>query len=136
MLVESVDEIHSALWRDLCDEALRRQPTAPGERQGTDAALSALLKGKTDNSVSSFPRNLMSYKKTAVSLPPGVHDFPHSFEVVGSTDRWYLEEEQKRTRRDPEEFEGVTLPQVCNDPVLKRRIHVACCPRPSLHWNT
>ena len=37
-----------------------------------------------------------------------------------STGRWYLEEERKRMRRDPEEFEGVTLPRVYDDPVLKR----------------
>ena len=64
---------HSALWRHLCDEGLRRQSTAPCERQGTDVAVSALLKGMSDYSVSSSPRNLASHKKTAVSLPSGVH---------------------------------------------------------------
>ena len=39
MHVESVDKKHSAFWRHLCDEALRRESTAPGERQGTDTAL-------------------------------------------------------------------------------------------------
>ena len=58
-------------------------------------------------------------KKTTVSLWSGVDDCPHIFDVVGSTGRRYLKE-QKRMRRDPEEIEGVTLPQVHNDPVLKR----------------
>ena len=82
--------------------------------------LSALLKGMTDYSVSSSAGNLVWYKKTAVSLPLGVHDFLHIFEVINSTGRWYLEEEQQGMRRDPEEIEGVTLHQVYNDPVLKR----------------
>ena len=67
--VEPMDKKHSALWRHLFDEALRRQSTAPGEPQGTEAPLSALLKGMTDYSISSSPGNLVSYKKTAVSLP-------------------------------------------------------------------
>ena len=74
----------------------------------------------SDYSVSSSPGNLASYKKTAVSLPSGVHDCPHIFDVVRWTGRWCLEEEQQRMRRDPEEIEEVALPQVYNDPVLKR----------------
>ena len=91
---ESMDKKHSVLWRHLCDEALRRQSTAPGERQGADAVLSALLKGMPDYSVSSCPGNVASYKKTSVSLPCGVLDCPHIIDVVGSTGRRYLEEEQ------------------------------------------
>ena len=80
------------------------------ERPGTDAALSALLKRVTAYSVSSSPGNLASYRKTAVSLPSGVQDCPHILEVVGSTGRWFLEEEQKRMRRDPEEIDRDALP--------------------------
>ena len=105
-----------ALWRHLCDEALRRESTG----QGTDAALSALLKGMTDYSVSSSPGNVASFMKTAELLSSGVHDCPHIFGVVGSTGGWYLEEEQKRMSRETEEIEGVTLLQVHDDPVLKR----------------
>ena len=79
-------------------------------RQGTsedDALLSALLKGMSDYSVSSSPGNLASYK-------------PHIFDLVLSTGRWCLEEEQQRMRRDPEEIEEVALPQVYNDPGPKR----------------
>ena len=94
--VESRDDEHSALWPHLCDEALRRQSTALGERQGTNAALSALPKRMTDCSVSSSPGNLASYKKTAGSLPSGVHDCPH-----GWVDRPMVSGEQKRMRRDP-----------------------------------
>ena len=74
----------------------------------------------TDFSASSSPGNLASHKKTAVSLPSGVHIGPHIYEVVESTGRRYLEEEQKRMRRDPEAIESVTLPQVYKDPVLQR----------------
>ena len=128
MHFESMDEKHSAFCRHLCDEALRRQSTVPGERQGTDAALSALLKEMTDYFDSSSPGNLASSRKTAASLPSGVHDSPHILEVVGSAGRWYPEEEQKRMRWDPEEIEGVTLPQVQNDPVLKRNCASNFCP--------
>ena len=48
MHVESMDKKRSALWRHLCGEALRPQSTAPCERQGTEAALSVLLKGMSD----------------------------------------------------------------------------------------
>ena len=120
MHVESRDKKHSALWRHLCGEALRRPSTAPSERQGAEAALSALLKGRSDYSTSSSPRNLASHQKAAVSLPSGVHDCPHTCDVVGSTGRWYLEEEYQRMRRDLEEIEAAALPQLDNDPVLKR----------------
>ena len=55
MHVRSMDEKHAALWRHLCDEAYRLQSTAHSERQGADAALSVLLKGMSEYSVSSFP---------------------------------------------------------------------------------
>ena len=35
----------TAFWRHLCDDALRRQSRAPGERQGTDAALKRCSRG-------------------------------------------------------------------------------------------
>ena len=60
MHVESMVKKHSALWRHLCGEALRRQSTARSEQVGADAALSALLKGMTDYSVSSSQGNLAS----------------------------------------------------------------------------
>ena len=62
MHVESMDKKHFVLWRLLCGEALRRQSTAPSERQMRRdseeievAALQCcqLLKGMTDCSVSS-----------------------------------------------------------------------------------
>ena len=72
------------------------------------------------DSVSPSPGNLATCQKSAVSLPSGVRDCPHILEVVGSPSRWYLEEEQQRTKRDPEEIEVAALPQVYNDPVLKK----------------
>ena len=63
--------------------------------------------------------NLASCQKTAVSFPSGAHDCPRIFDVVESTGRLCLEEEQQRMSRDSEEIEGVTLPPVYNDPVLK-----------------
>ena len=62
----------------------------------------------SDYSVSSSPGNLASSHK------------PHIFDLVLSTGRWCLEEEQQRMRRDPEEIEEVALPQVYNDPGPKR----------------
>ena len=69
-----------ALWRHLCDEALRRLSTGPSDRQGTEAALAALLKEMSDCSV---------------STPP------HTCDAVGSPGRRYLEEEHQRMRRYP-----------------------------------
>ena len=119
--VESMDKMHSAFWRDLCDEALRRQSTAPSERQETDAVPSALLKTDVRLFCLVLPRELgLLQENGCFSLSSEVHDCPHIFDVVGSTGRWYLEEEQQRMRQDPEEIEEPALPQVCNDQVLKR----------------
>ena len=116
MHVECMEDRHSALWRHLSEVVLRRQSTAPGQRQGTAAALSALLKGMTDYSVSSSLGNWASYGKKGVFLPSRVHDCPHFLEVVGSTGRLYLEEEQKRMRREtPKKSEVPNCLQVCND---------------------
>ena len=117
--VEFMDKKHSALWRHLCGEALRRQSTAPSERQGTDVALSALLQRMTDYSVSSYPGNLASHKKRLYRSRRECAT-AHTSTRWWSAGRWYLEEEQQRMRRDPEEIEVATLPQVYNDPVLKR----------------
>ena len=62
----------------------------------------------------------MSDFSVSVTLPSGVHDCPHICDVVRSTGRWCLEEEQQRMRRDSEEIEEAALLQVCNDLVLKR----------------
>ena len=125
-----------ALWRHLCDAAHGRHSTAPSERQGTDAALSVLKEMSASAPV--VPREL-GFKETAVS--------PHIFDVMGSTGRWYLEEEQQRMRRGPENVEDATLSQVYNDPVLKRNQlcaspscemcnHVVRWPQLAPRWNT
>ena len=61
LAAESMDKKHSALWRHLCDE------TFDVSRQGTDAALSALVKGMPDYSASS-PGNSASCKKTTYGI--------------------------------------------------------------------
>ena len=96
MHVLSMDEKHCALWRHV------------------------LLQSISDHSGSSSPKK--SSKATANSLPSGVHDCTHILDVVGSTGRWYLEEEQQRMRRKPEEVEDVMLLPVYNDLALKSNL--------------
>ena len=103
--VESVDKKHSAFWRHLCDEALRRPLTAAIGRQGTNAALTALL-----NQMSDVSLELGLLQGYGCIAPVGSARLT-SLAWCGRQAVGIWRRNQQRMRRDPEEVEGATLPQ-------------------------
>ncbi|CAK0850742.1 unnamed protein product, partial [Prorocentrum cordatum] len=84
------------------------------------ASLSALLKGCSIYDTSGSPRNLASFVRERVSLPPSVVGCLQVDDIVGEAGRTYLKENQKRMRRPIEEIDFDSLPTPYFDPLLKR----------------
>ncbi|CAK0824695.1 unnamed protein product, partial [Prorocentrum cordatum] len=87
---------------------------------GKHASLSALLKGCSIYDTSGSPRNLASFVRERVSLPPSVVGCLQVDDIVGEAGRTYLKENQKRMRRPIEEIDFDNLPTPYFDPLLKR----------------
>ncbi|CAK0863884.1 unnamed protein product [Prorocentrum cordatum] len=104
----------------VASEALRRRAAAPSPCPSREAALSALLKGCSIYDASGSPRNLASFVRDRVSLPPSIVGCRQVEDSVGEAGRTYLEENHKRMRRPIHEIDFDSLPTPYFDPLLKR----------------
>ncbi|CAK0871913.1 unnamed protein product [Prorocentrum cordatum] len=111
---------HAGIVQWVASEALRRQAAAPSPCPSQEASLSALLKGCSIYDTSGSPRNLASFVRERVSLPPSVVGCLQVDDIVGEAGRTYLKENQKRMRRPIEEIDFDSLPTPYFDPLLKR----------------
>ncbi|CAK0899857.1 unnamed protein product [Prorocentrum cordatum] len=111
---------HAGIVQWVASEALRRQAAAPNPCPSQEASLSALLKGCSIYDTSGSPRNLASFVRERVSLPPSVVGCFQVDDIVGEAGRTYLKENQKRMRRPIEEIDFDNLPTPYFDPLLKR----------------